>query len=115
MTYFYFLAPQDRFCCGKERALGSPDGWGACGVPTGAHIRLSQGASPLAWYFFPGVKCGAQQGAPCWERAYTEEALPSHHPANGPLGQQEGSMWKRPTEQVLRAGGRRLRAAEGQV
>lgn len=45
-------------------------------------VRLSQGASPLAWGFFPGGECGSQQGSLCWGTAHRDGG-----PARPPPGQ----------------------------
>lgn len=72
-------------------------GGGAAWVPTDAHIRLSQGASPLAWYFFPGGKCGSPRAPPAGGERTEVEALPSHHPANWyPQVRKSGACGQRP-------------------
>lgn len=110
------LWPRDLLCWGGEqRASGSPASQGPACVPTDAHTRLSQGASPLAWYFFPGGKCGSHQGSPCWGRAHRGggPALPSPG-QTGTHGSERGELVGRGrlagAEQVLGGGqeGRRL-------
>lgn len=100
-TYFYPLAPGPPPLEVGEKSLGVPSKSGTC-VPTDAHIRLSQGASPLAWYFSPGGKRGSRQGSPCWGRAHRDggPALPSPGQLV-PTGQGEGSMWEEASWWVL--------------